>query len=566
MKLRLLSSIIISTALLNACSSTQTVSPVATAKNQQTTEISIFSINDLHGHLQASKPVPMMITEDGKDGGTIPAGGYAYLSSAIKAARQSKPHSIVLGAGDMIGATPIGSALLKDEPVFEALNQLDLTATSLGNHEFDIGSKALMDKIRGVCDPKGCHYPSFRGAKFEYLAANVIDKDTGKPWVKPYIVRQVGDVRIAIIGALTVDTTHLVAGDGVKNLRFDDEATAINRYVPEMQQQGVAAIIVLIHEGANHRGAANDPSYQCDGLRGPMVDMMQKLDPAITMVISGHTHQAYTCKVGGRLLVQARSYGTYFTETTLKIDRAQNKVIDASSVNHLINQEKITPDPEAQLLVDKVIALTNEVQSRPIAQLPAPLNRQYLPKTWDSLLGNVAVDGQLKFAQTLGPADIAMMNSGSIRNDLPSGKRPLPITLTYGDLFAVQPFGNGITRMKLSGEQIIKVLQQQWSGRTLTDPKKLFVSAGFSYHWKASPNEADRISNVKLNGQALVPDRLYTVIVNSFLADGGDGFTLFKNGIERQDIGQDIDALEFYIKNYSKELIQDYPPRVIRAE
>mgnify|MGYP000638496058 CR=1 FL=1 len=565
MKRRLLCSVI-SVLLLSSCTSAPPTLKTNIPADQHISEISIFSINDLHGHLQASNPVPVMVSQDGKEGGTIPAGGYAYLSSAIKAARAQKPNSILLGAGDMIGATPIGSALLKDEPVFEALNQLDLSATSLGNHEFDIGSPALMQKIRGICDAQGCNYPSFRGARFEYLAANVIDKQTGKPWVKPYIIRQVGDVRIAIIGALTVDTTHLVAGDGVKDLVFEDEAKAINRLIPEIQTQDVAAIIVLIHEGANYRGAANDPSYQCEGLRGPMVDMMPKLDPAITMVISGHTHQAYTCKIGGRLLVQARSYGAYFTETTLRIDRSQKRVLSATAVNHLINQETIKPDPEAQKLIDKVVELTNVVQSRPIAQIAAPLNRQYLPKTWDSLLGNVAVDGQLKYAQTKGHADIAIMNSGSIRNDLPSGKRPAPLTITYGDLFAVQPFGNGITRMKLTGEQIIKVLQQQWTGRALTDPKKLYVSTGFSYQWKASPNEAERIRDVRLNGEALVKERLYTVIVNSFLADGGDGFTLFKNGIEREDIGKDIDALEYYVKNFSKDLIQNYTPRVIRAE
>lgn len=559
----------ISFALLGACSSPQTTTKTADisgGNNNNISELTIFSINDLHGHLQATNPVPIMVTHEGAEGGSIPAGGYAYLAHAIKQARKDKPNSIVLGAGDMIGATPIGSALLKDEPVFEALNQLDLTATSLGNHEFDIGSQALLEKIKGKCDSKGCNYPNFRGAQFEYLGANVIDKKTGKNWIKPYIIKQVGDVKVGIIGAVTVDTTHLVAGDGVKGLSFEDEATAINRFVPEIKAQGVAAIIVLIHEGANYRGAANDPSYQCDGLRGPMVDMMPKLDPAVTMVISGHTHQAYTCKIGGRLLVQARSYGAYFTETTLSIDKKQNRVVNAKAVNHLIDQEKLAADADAQKLVDQVLELTKSVQARPITQLNAPLNRQYLPKTWDSMLGNVAVDGQLKFARTQGPADIAMMNSGSIRNDLPSGKRPLPLTITYGDLFAVQPFGNSITRMKMTGAQIVKVLQQQWTGRALNDPKKLYVSEGFSYQWKASPNEEERISNVRLNGKALVADQSYIVIVNSFLADGGDGFTLFKSGVDRQDIGRDIDALEFYVKNYSKELIKEYAPRVTRAE
>ncbi len=564
--------------LLVACAVSQKTQQSGLDSVQQsiaagTSEITIFSINDFHGNLQSDKPVPYLAPvasiEHGHDHGeatTSPAGGYAYLATLLKQRRLAAPASIFVGAGDLMGASPIGSALLKDQPVIEAFNQMGLSVTSVGNHEFDAGRADLLSKIKGECPLSGCPFPGFSGAKYEYIAANVIDTQTAQSWLRPYVIRQVGDVKIAFIGAVTSDTPNLVAGDGVKGLQFEDEATAINRYVPEIKQQGVSAIVVLIHEGGNYKGDANDTSYACNGLEGPIIDISKKLDKAISLVVSGHTHQGYTCKIDGRLVVQARSYGAYLTETKLTIDRGSKQVIASSATNYLVDQQKLKPDPQARQLVDKVAALTTEIRLRPVTTLAAPLTRESAKGIFDSSLGNVIADAQLKYAQNSGPADIAFMNSGGIRSDLPSGAETKSVAVTFGDIYASQPFGNNLVRMSLSGEQIMAVLQQQWQGREADNPKKLFVSSSFSYRWSAALPLPQRVQNVLIHGKPLELAKIYKVVVNSFLADGGDAFTMFKQGQDRQLAGRDLDALETYVRAEGGKLATVATDRVKRSE
>ncbi|GGX38172.1 bifunctional metallophosphatase/5'-nucleotidase [Undibacterium squillarum] len=517
--------------------------------------VTIFSINDFHGNLQASQPVPYQFPrmQDGKAVNGA-AGGYAYLVTKLKERRAAVGDSILVGAGDLMGASPMGSALLKDEPVVEALNRMQLNITAVGNHEFDNGTADLMRRIQGTCPEAGCAFQGFKGASYAYLGANVIDKSTGKPWLTPYVVRQVGDLKIGFIGAVTADVPNLVAGDAVKALRFDDEAETINRYVPELKAQGVDAIVVLIHEGAMFKGPESDPTYQCEGLQGPIINIANKIDPAVSLIVSGHSHQGYTCKIGDKLVVQGRSYGAYLTESTLTVDKDSRKVVKADAVNHLIDQQNITPDAEAQTLVAEVARLTGDLRSRPVIKLSKPLLRFSEGDAFDSSLGNLIADSQLHFAQHMADADIAFMNSGGIRNDLPSGAQGSDIQVTFGDLYAVQPFGNGLVRLKMTGQQILDVLQQQWKNRPAGEVKKLFVSQGFSYVWQRNPAADPTLRDVQVNGKALDPEHTYTVIVNSFLAEGGDGFTVFKKAGDRALLGRDLDAMESYIREHSKQI------------
>ncbi|HTD05431.1 bifunctional metallophosphatase/5'-nucleotidase [Undibacterium sp.] len=531
--------------LISLCALPLLVSCSTTAPVSGTTEITIFSINDFHGHVQSDHPVPYMAQQDdpAHPGQKIsaPSGGFAYLATLLKERRRQAPASILVGAGDLIGASPAGSSMLKDEPVIEAMNQLGMEVSAVGNHEFDAGQQELSRKIKGECPSIGCKFPGFSGTRFSYIAANVLEKSTSQPWLKPYVIKQVGDVKVAFIGAVTTETPSIVSAVGIQNLQFIDEAQAINRYVPEIKRQNVAAIVVLIHEGANYPGAANDPSYRCDGLQGPIIDIANKLDPAINLVVSAHTHQAYTCKIGGKLVVSGRNYGSLLTEVKLKIDRVSNQVIDASAHNYAVDQRVLTPDPDAKKLVDQVAALTDKIRRRPIATLTTLLNRKHTEPYSDTSLGNVIADAQLSFARNTGAADISFMNSGGIRSDLQN------LDVTFGDIYATQPFGNGVVRMNLSGAQIIKLLQQQWDGRPADNPKMMAVSHGFSYQWRADAPIAERVTEVRLNGQPIDAGRQYAVVVNGFMADGGDGYTVLKAGTQRQLLGGDVDAMEAYM-------------------
>ncbi|MCU6434855.1 bifunctional metallophosphatase/5'-nucleotidase [Undibacterium sp. Jales W-56] len=535
-----------------------------------TTEITIFSINDFHGNLQSDKPIPYLAPVEGLitngKAATKPAGGYAYLASILKDRRKATSASILVGAGDLIGASPIGSSILKDEPVIEGLNQLGLDVSAVGNHEFDGGRQDLQRKMNGDCPASGCEFPGFKGARFDYIAANVIDKASARPWLKPYVIRQVGDIKVAFIGAVTSDTPNLVSAEGIKTLQFDEEANAINRFVPEIKAQGVAVIVVLIHEGAYYAGAANDPTYRCEGLKGPIIDITRRLDKAVTMVVSGHTHQGYTCKIDGRLLVQARSYGAYLTETKLTIDRQSNQVLSADARNYLVDQGALVADPIAQQLVDQVAALTTEIRQRVVTKLNAPLTRSIDAGGFDSALGNVIADAQLQFGLRFGAADVSFMNAGGIRSDLPSVTDSKAVEITFGDIYAVQPFGNELVSMSLTGEQIHALLQQQWSGRAADDPKILFVSNGFSYRWNPALAISQRIQDLRLHGQPIQATRSYKVIVNKFLADGGDGFSVFKQGQQRQIIGHDLEALEVHVQQQGSTLSGVKKDRVMRSD
>ncbi|MDP1980806.1 bifunctional UDP-sugar hydrolase/5'-nucleotidase [Undibacterium sp.] len=564
-KLKLIS-ISIASALLAACASTDTAT---TAKNQvATTDITIFSINDFHGNLQADQPVPFVATKNNPvrpgEKISVPAGGYAFLTTKLKERRQAVGNSIFVGAGDLIGASPMGSALMKDEPVIEALNRLDLSATAVGNHEFDNGTADLMRKIKGECPTTGCTYADFKGAKFSYLGANIHEVGSNKPWLTPYVIRQVGDVKIGFIGAVTADVPNLVAGDAVKHLRFEDEATAINRYVPELQKQGVAAIVVLIHEGAIYKGAETDPSYRCEGLQGPIIDITKKLDKAVSLIVSGHSHQGYTCKIDGKLVVQGRSYGSFLTESTLTIDRKTNQVVNAVAVNHLIDQHALKADPAAKQLVDQVAAQTAGLRQRPIVNLSAPLSRNSEAGVFDSALGNIIADSQLHHGQHAGGADVAFMNAGGIRSDLPSGKASGPVAVSYGDLYAVQPFGNNLVRVKLTGASILTLLQQQWLGREVNEPKKLFVSHTLSYSYDPRAGIDERVKDVKIKGKPLDLNQQYSVIVNSFIADGGDGFAVLKQAKDKELIGRDLEAFESYVREQGSKLMEVKRDRVKR--
>lgn len=554
---------LLTVSLLAACASNQV------ADKSATTDITIFSINDFHGNLQASQPVPYMATkaDPARPGEkiSVPAGGYAYLASKLSERRKSVASSILVGGGDLIGASPMGSALMKDEPVIEAMNRLDLSATAVGNHEFDNGTADLMRRISGNCPTAGCAYQGFSGARFTYLGANVYELGSSTPWLTPYVIRQVGDVKVGFIGAVTSDVPNLVAGDAVKHLRFEDEATAINRYVPELQKQGVAAIVVLIHEGATYKGAENDPTYRCEGLQGPIIDISKKLDKAISLVVSGHSHQGYTCKIDGRLVVQGRSYGSFLTESTLTIDRNSNTVIKAVAVNHLIDQQVLKPDPAAQVLVDLVANQTAGLRQRPIVNLNAPLLRAAEGGAFDSSLGNIIADAQLHHAQHMGGGDIAFMNAGGIRSDLPSGKPQGAVAINYGDLYAAQPFGNNLVRMRLSGAQVLSLLQQQWEGRSIDDPKKLFVSHTITYSWDPQATSEKRVSSVLIKGKPLDMNQQYLVVVNSFLADGGDGFSILKQGKDREIVGRDLEAFESYVREQGSKLGEVRRDRVKRV-
>ena len=530
------------------------------ASSPKTTDISIFSINDFHGHIQEKLPTPLMPRlPDPKTGEIKPqaAGGAAYLATVLNGLRAQRPNHAFVAAGDLIGATPQMSSLLADEPTLTALSEMGLLASSLGNHDLDAGLTELLRKTRGECAPKGCVWPEFKGSQFPYLAVNMLDAETGKTILPTHLIKDIGGIKVAFVGAVTRDTPMVIVAKSIKGLRFTDEADAFNALIPKLRAEGAQLLVAMMHEGSVHEGAANDPTYACPGLRGRGNDIAQRLDPAYGIIISGHTHNAYTCKINGRLLVQAGSFGGWVTESRLTVS-ASGQVLAAEAINHPVLQSVHAPNPAFTALVKRAAELTNAVRMQPVAQLDRGAQRATSGNYGDATLGNLIADAQLAYAKKRVPADIAMINAGGIRADLVvEPNRPT----TLSDLFAIQPFGNELIAMTLTGAQLRQLVERQLP-RTLAPRRFAQVSSGFRFHWSQAPDGKSTLGGITFEGAPLDDAREYRVVVNNFMAEGGDDLSVFRQGKDRANLGVDIDALVEYLRDTPGAMGQIAPGRI----
>ena len=519
--------------------------------------ITLLAINDFHGNLNASSfKVPD--AADPTKTTTVTAGGIEAIGAKVALARTANPNTIFVGGGDLIGASPIVSSLLRDEPTIDALNKMGMEVSVTGNHEFDQGRDELMRMQNGGCNSndaaKACKYnATYTGAKFKYVAANVIDTATGKTFMPAYYTKRLDGVNVGFVGAILRDAPTIVNPTGIAGLKFTDEADSINNAVKELKAQGVNTVIALVHQGQDAgsvSGAIN--ATDCSKFSGPIVDIAKKLDPSVVAVVSAHSHAYYQCQVNGRLVTQADSSGHLMTEINLKVSRSTGMMTGITSSNIVLDTSKFGKDAAQTDVLSKAKSLTDPIAAQPVAKLGVTqISRTSLP-SGESDLGDVIADAQL--AETApankGGAQIAMMNPGGIRANLPVTPSA-SMLITYGDVFTVQPFGNTMTVIDLTGAQIRTVLEQQWSsGANQTAPKVLQVSKGFTYTWDNARALGSRVlpESVKLNGVVLVDTQIYRVAVNNFLADGGDNFLEFKKGANRLGGAQDVDAFNSYVQ------------------
>jgi 5'-nucleotidase len=497
----------------------------------------ILSFNDFHGNIQATQPSPgrLPITINGKTE-LVETGGAAYLATLVAQEKAGHPNSIVVSAGDLTGASPLVSALLRDEPTVNVMNDIGLDLNVVGNHEFDYGAAELRRKKTGDA--------SFKGAAFDYLAANVVDVGAGKTLFPPYAIHSFGGVEVGFIGVVTAETPTIVAAAGVKGLDFKDPAETLNRYAAELRKQGVEAIVAVMHEGASAPADIAQDGSPCQGLVGALTNIVAKADPAIDLFITGHTHQAYACRLDGRLVTQTASYGRMLSVIDLTL--AHGDVISATVQNVPVTHD-LAPAKEVEAEVAAAETKTAPIRALPVGTLAAPLSRKP-DDNGESVLGDVIADAQLAAGRQMG-AVIAFMNPGGIRQDLPSNPEA-GLTVSLGDLFAVQPFGNNLVAMDLTGRQIHTLLEQQWLDQPADrKPRMLQVSHGFSYCYDDRRAEGDKVlaDTIQLDGKRVEPDQRYRVVVNSFLADGGDRFAVLKGGNNRVQGDSDLNAFKAYL-------------------
>ncbi|MCI0672790.1 MAG: bifunctional metallophosphatase/5'-nucleotidase [Myxococcaceae bacterium] len=532
-------------ALLAGASGCQRAAHVAKAELPPApVRVQVLAINDFHGQLEppsgSGGRVTVAVRPDGSRQ-TVDAGGAVHLAAHLARLRKENPNTVVVSAGDLVGASPLLSALFRDEPTIEAMNAMGLTLHAVGNHEFDRGRAELLRLARGGCHPEDvCRADApFPGARFTFLAANVLGPDGGA-LLAPYAVRTFEGVNVAFIGVTLAGTPTIVQPSGVAGLTFRDEVETVNALVPRLRAEGVEAFVLLVHEGAEHSG----PFDGCEGATGPVLEMARAVDDAVDVLVTGHTHAAYNCLVDGKRVTSALSAGRLVTDLDLTLDRTSGEVLEVRARNVVVTRET-EGAPEVQAVIDRAAAraapLRDRVVGRVVEALSAP--RHVTTPSGESTLGNVMADAQLAAtqAEALGGAELALVNPGGIRADLPAGD------VTYGAAFTTTPFGNNLVTLTLTGAQLRAVLEQQWE---VTPPRILATSSGLTYSWSPSAPRGRKVdpASLALNGRPVDAHARYRVTVNSFLAAGGDGFSVLTEGKEQRGGPLDIDALVAYLK------------------
>ncbi|MEY4763434.1 MAG: hypothetical protein RI907_107 [Pseudomonadota bacterium] len=606
----------------------------ATAQTQAPFTVKLIGFNDYHGNLETPGTFGTNTLVPTAQRPAV--GGAEYLAAYVARMKATNPLNVVVGAGDFIGATPLISALFNDEPAVETLNHIGVEFNAVGNHEFDKGKAELLrlqnggcKQVNGVLDANSCKgYGSatagtFDGAKYKWLSANVVNTATGKTLLPAYGIKSFNGVKVAFIGMTLKGTPGIVTPTGVAGLQFNDEADTVNALVPKLKAQGINAIVVLVHQGGFQNtltGLSNQPITSdingctgdlknADGSDSDIRAIVKRLDNAVDLVVSGHTHAAYNCSVNtvdvrgtgltnavatvrptgvpnkvGRLVpvTSSSAFGRVLTEIDLTIDPATRDVTVVSPRNVLVDRTDvainaaIAADPSVKNVVAAYKAAVSPLANAVIATITAGMTNT-ANAAGEMGAGDLIADAQLAATQpaSLGGAQIAFMNAGGVRSPgFVDAANVYPHNLTYGEAFTVQPFGNSLVTLTLTAQQLKDVLEQQFAGckGQGTANRIMQVSSSLQYSWSASGSCGTRIQNVTytptdvtlaphqvngaveyivVNGVVLNPTQTYRVTVNYFMATGGDGFGVFTGGTNVLGGAQDIDALTAYLANFN---------------
>jgi 5'-nucleotidase len=516
--------------------------PADGARKKGRVTVQLLGINDFHGHLEP--------TFTGKIGrGTlrrrdrVPAGGAEYLATHVRLLSRRQPNTLVVSAGDLVGASPLLSALFHDEPTIEAMNEIGLDLNAVGNHEFDEGAAELLRLQRGGCHPvDGCADGTpFGGAKFRFLAANVVSRRTGKPFFPPYAIRTLGGVRVGFIGMTLEGTPDMVPPAVGSALRFLDEAETANRYVRHLRRRKVQAIVVLLHEGSSPR--APTLADDCPGLYGPVEDIVRRTSSEVDVFLTGHTHAAYNCVIDRRRVTSAASFGRLITRVQMVIDRRRNDVVRARADNWIVGQD-VMAAPDITALIARYAQLADPLRLRVIGRLAAPATRT-VDDSGERRVGNLIADAQ----QGATDSDAAFVNPGEIRTGIPAGD------VSFAAAFRAQPFGSSLVTMTLTGAQVLQLLKEQWCGRQTQ--RILQPSHGVRYAWSLATAAAiqgqpcagapNPVAWLEIGGEPVDAERGYRVTVSSMLAGGFNRFETLLAGRERAGGPEDTAALEAHL-------------------
>jgi 5'-nucleotidase len=486
--------------------------------------LQLLGVNDLHGHLEPSDPVP-------HGGDRVRLGGAAWLNAHLKRASRGYPgRTIRLHAGDMVGVSPLVSSHAHDEPTVKAMNLMDFDAGTVGNHEFDEGVDELLRVVRGgrrtdagafKRDTSGGRAntsdPGFTGASFPYVAANTVDRQ-GRLVLPPYTIVERAGVRVGVIGVTTESTPDFLLARHAGRLRFRDVSRSVNRFSRVLRRRGVEAIVVLAHSGAFERKGREQPA-------GEVIEETQEMSGAVDVVIAGHSHSRLNTRVanrsgkGNKLVVQAHCYGTAFNRVVMSVDRTSGHVVRTRAEIPRTWHDEVRPDPATAALVSGYARRTAALARRVIARVRRPLDRKSAAGYAASDLGPALAEGERALAR----ADLAVADRSALRSDIAAGP------VTYGEVFEVVPYDHPVVRMRLPGTEVQRVLAYDAG----SGPSRGLVASGFD------------------PAGGLDASRSYTVAMSELFADA-TGLSRGRGGRGFKTVGTEVDALAVGIKRSSK--------------
>lgn len=446
-----------------------------TPVDANTVEIKILSINDFHGALLEKDKTP----------------GAAKLATFILNERALNPKgTLLLSAGDMFQGS-VRSNILYGQPVVEMMNNLNFNAMALGNHEFDWG----VDVMRKLA----------KSSSFPWLAANVIENYTNKPlpFTLPYVITKANGINVGIIGLTTPETAYTSSMNVVSNFKFIEPKDILDQTIDDVKKAGAQVVIVVSHLGSS-------PGATITGEVVAITAQNNKPDA----IISGHTHENVAGKVNGIPIVQALTRGHYVGEIKLLYSTTENKVIDSTVQTLLVNPKNLQPNKTMEKIVARSAKKAHAIEQNVLAEAvkPIPHDRHTF-----SVLGELFTDFVRKDLGT----DIAFINGGGLRRSLAQGK------VTLGDMYDISPFDNTIVTMDITGKELFSVLEYGIANKTYG----YIQFSGLKVEFDASQPVGEKIIKASLiNGEPIDMDKRYSIAVPDFMADGGDGYTIFKKG------------------------------------
>ena len=527
-------------------------------------QVQFMGVNDFHGALEQTGTARLE-NETVKNAGTAPLLA-TYMNDSQKefeTENAGTPNaSIRVQAGDMVGASPANSGLLQDEPTVKVFNEMNFEYGTLGNHEFDEGLGEFNRIMKGEAPTPGQfnkivdEYPH-EASKQEIVIANLVDKDTNKipfDW-KPYTIKEIPvndkTVKVGFIGVVTTEFPNLVLRKNHEQYRVLDEAESIAKYARELNDQGVHAIAVLAHVAATSKNGVAE---------GPAADMIKKLNQlypenSVDLVFAGHNHQFTNGMVGNTLIVQGTSQGKAYSDVRGVLDTDTGDFVKAPTAKIIaVDPSKgKAKDAKVQAIINEADETVKKVTEAKIGSAEKAENiTRELNAQKESAVGDLVTAAQLDIAKKSGYPDIdfAFTNNGGIRSDLvvkPDG------TITWGAAQAVQPFGNILQVVEITGDQIYKALDQQY------DEKELYFlqMAGIKYTYTKPADATEEkpykvVKAYKADGTEIDRNKTYKAIINDFLYGGGDGFSVFRDTKLIGAINPDTEVFIQYIEDVNK--------------